>query len=51
VAAFLAPLLGASLANRLDIRVVFFIAGAVRLVGAGFFYRLVVRGYQANVKT
>ena len=43
VAAFLAPLLGASLANRLDIRVVFFIAGAVRLVGAGFFYQLVVR--------
>ena len=51
VAAFLAPLLGASLANRLDIRVVFFIAGAVRLVGAGFFYRLVVRRRQANVKT
>ena len=42
VAAFLAPLLGASLANRLDIRVVFFIAGAVRLLGAGFFYLLLI---------
>ncbi len=40
VAAFLSPLLGASLANRLDIRIVFFIAGAVRLLGAGFFYQL-----------
>ncbi len=39
VAAFLSPLLGASLASRLDIRIVFFIAGAVRLVGAGFFYQ------------
>ena len=39
VAAFLAPLLGASLANRLDIRIAFFIAGAVRLLGAGFFYQ------------
>lgn len=39
VAAFLSPLLGASLANRLDIRIVFFIAGAVRLLGAGFFYQ------------
>ncbi len=44
VAAFLSPLLGASLANLLDIRVAFFVAGAVRLLGAGFFYRLVVRG-------
>ena len=43
VAAFLAPLLGTSLANLLDIRVVFFIAGAVRLLGAGVFYRLIVR--------
>ena len=40
VAAFLAPLLGTYLANRLDIRVSLFIAGAVRLVGAGFFYQL-----------
>jgi len=40
VAAFLAPLLGASLANGLDIRIALFIAGAVRLVGAGFFYQL-----------
>lgn len=45
VAAFLAPLLGASLANILDIRVVFFIAGAVRLLGAGFFYQLIVRNH------
>jgi predicted MFS family arabinose efflux permease len=43
VAAFLAPLLGTSLANRLDIRTAFFIAGAVRLLGAGFFYQLIVR--------
>ncbi len=43
VAAFLAPLLGTSLANLLDIRIAFFIAGAVRLLGAGFFYRLIVR--------
>jgi len=40
VAAFLAPLLGTSLANGLDIRIALFIAGAVRLVGAGLFYRL-----------
>jgi predicted MFS family arabinose efflux permease len=40
VAAFLSPLLGTSLANRLDIRVAFFIAGALRLLGAGFFYKL-----------
>jgi len=40
VAAFLAPLLGTSLPNLLDIRVVFFIAGALRLLGTGFFYKL-----------
>jgi MFS family permease len=43
VAAFLAPLLGTSLTNLSDIRVVFFIAGALRLLGAGFFYQLIVR--------
>jgi Na+/melibiose symporter-like transporter len=43
VAAFLAPLLGTSLANLLDIRVALFIAGAVRLLGAGLFYQLIVR--------
>jgi MFS family permease len=43
VAAFLAPLLGTSLANHLDIRVSFFIAGVVRLLGAGLFYQLIVR--------
>ena len=46
VAAFLAPLLGTSLANFLDIRVAFFCAGAVRLLGAGFFYLLIVRRNQ-----
>lgn len=40
VAAFLAPLLGTSLANLLDIRMAFFIAGALRLLGAGLFYKL-----------
>jgi MFS family permease len=40
VAAFLAPLLGTSLTNLLGIRNAFFIAGAVRLLGAGFFYKL-----------
>jgi MFS family permease len=40
VAAFLAPLLGTSLANLLDIRIALLIAGGVRLVGAGFFYKL-----------
>jgi MFS-type transporter involved in bile tolerance (Atg22 family) len=40
VAAFLAPLLGTSLANLLDIRIAFFIAGAMRLLGAGIFYKL-----------
>jgi hypothetical protein len=40
VAAFLAPLLGTSLANRLDIRIALLIAGAVRLLGAGLFYQL-----------
>ena len=43
VAAFLAPLLGTSLANLLDIRIALFIAGAVRLLGAGFFYYLTRR--------
>ena len=43
VAAFLAPLLGTSLANLLDIRIAFFIAGAMRLLGAGIFYELIVR--------
>ena len=43
VAAFLAPLLGISLANLLDIRIALFIAGAVRLLGAGLFYQLIVR--------
>lgn len=43
VAAFLAPLLGTSLANLLDIRIALLIGGAVRLLGAGFFYQLVVR--------
>ena len=43
VAAFLAPLLGTSLTNLLDIRVAFFIAGAIRLLGAGLFYQLIVR--------
>jgi MFS family permease len=43
VAAFLAPLLGTSLANFLDIRIAFFVAGAVRLLGVGFFYQLIVR--------
>jgi MFS family permease len=43
VAAFLAPLLGTSLANLLDIRIAFFIAGAMRLLGAGLFYQLIVR--------
>ena len=42
VAAFLAPLLGTSLANFLDIRIALFIAGAVRLLGAGFFYLLLI---------
>jgi hypothetical protein len=40
VSAFLAPLLGTSLAAVLGIRIVFFITGALRLVGVGFFYRL-----------
>jgi len=39
VAAFLAPLLGTSLAHFLDIRIALFIAGGVRLLGAGFFYQ------------
>ena len=43
VAAFLAPLLGTSLANVLDIRIAFFVAGAMRLLGVGFFYQLIVR--------
>jgi hypothetical protein len=43
VTAFLAPLLGTSLANLLDIRIALFIAGAVRLLGAGLFYQLIVR--------
>jgi len=43
VAAFLSPLLGTSLANIIGIRVVFFIAGALRLVGAGLFYQLIGR--------
>jgi len=43
VAAFLAPLLGTSLAGLLDIRIAFFVAGAVRLLGAALFYRLIVR--------
>jgi len=43
VAAFLAPLLGTSLTTLSDIRVVFFLAGALRLLGAGFFYQLIVR--------
>jgi MFS family permease len=43
VAAFLAPLLGTSLSNLLDIRIALFIAGAMRLLGAGFFYQLIVR--------
>ncbi len=46
VAAFLAPLLGTSLANRLDIRIAFFVAGVLRLLGAGFFYQLIVRRNQ-----
>jgi len=52
VAAFLAPLLGTSLANLLDIRMAFFIAGAVRLLGVGFFYQLVGRNERetSNVK-
>lgn len=52
VAAFLAPLLGTSLANLLDIRVALFIAGAVRLVGTGLFYQLVGgnEGKTSNVK-
>jgi MFS family permease len=40
VVAFLAPLLGTSLANSLDIRIALFLGGAVRLVGVGFFYKL-----------
>jgi Na+/melibiose symporter-like transporter len=40
VAAFLAPLLGTSLANVLGIRNALFIAGGVRLLGAGLFYKL-----------
>jgi predicted MFS family arabinose efflux permease len=43
VAAFLAPLLGISLANFLDIRIALFIAGGVRLLGVGLFYQLIVR--------
>ena len=43
VAAFLAPLLGTSLANFLDIRIALFIAGGVRLLGVGLFYQLIVR--------
>jgi MFS family permease len=43
VAAFLVPLLGTSLANLLGIRIVFLIAGAVRLLGVGLFYQLVFR--------
>jgi len=43
VAAFLAPLLGTSLTNLLDIRMAFFIAGAVRLLGVGLLYELIVR--------
>lgn len=43
VAAFLAPLLGTFLANLLDIRMAFFIAGAMRLLGAGLLYELIVR--------
>ena len=43
VAAFLAPLLGTSLANFLDIRIALFIAGGVRLLGVGLFYQLTVR--------
>jgi MFS family permease len=52
VAAFLAPLLGTSLANILDIRVALFIAGAVRLVGVGLFYQLVGRNEReaSNIK-
>ena len=42
VAAFLAPLLGISLANFLDIRIALCIAGGVRLLGAGFFYLLLI---------
>ncbi len=42
VAAFLAPLLGTSLANLLDIRLALFIAGAMRVLGAGLFYELIV---------
>ncbi len=40
VAAFLDTLLGTSLANTLNIRIAFFVAGAVRLLGAGLFYKL-----------
>lgn len=43
VAAFLAPLLGTSLANFLDIRIALFIAGGVRLLGVGLFYQLIIR--------
>ena len=43
VAAFLAPLLGTSLANFLDIRIALFIAGGMRLLGVGLFYQLIVR--------
>jgi len=43
VAAFLAPLLGTSLANVLDIRIALFIAGAMRVLGAGLFYQLIGR--------
>ncbi len=43
VAAFLAPLLGTFLADALGIRPALFIAGGVRLLGAGLFYQLIGR--------
>jgi MFS family permease len=49
VAAFLAPLLGTSLANLLGIRTALFIVGGMRLLGAGFFYQF-VKTFKEEVK-